>query len=165
MEAKDEFNRKWIIETGIPIIEQYGGNLTIRALHYRLVAAGMTNTQQHYKRVVAAMTKARWDNLIGFNAFLDHERQMEGNTNADATDVHDSVNQAERSMKYWANNYYKNRWENQPIYPEVFIEKKALQGVFDEPCKNMDVALCPCKGYPSLTYLYDAAQRFIEADN
>ncbi len=162
---KDKFNRRWIIDTGIPIVEQYGGNLTIRALHYRLVAAGMTNTQQHYKRVVAAMTQARWNNLIGFDAFLDHDRQVEGNTDANVTDVHDTVDQAERFIRHWANNYHKNRWENQPIYPEVFIEKKALQGVFDEPCKKMDVALCPCKGYPSLTYLYDAAQRFIEAKN
>jgi len=68
-----------------------------------------------------------------------------------------------RQIEAWMTNYGKNRWENQPIYPEVFIEKKALQGVFEQPCLDMDIALCPCKGYPSLTYIHDAANRFKEA--
>jgi len=59
--------------------------------------------------------------------------------------------------------YNKNRWENQQYFPEVFIEKKALQGVFSKPCEQMDVALSPCKGYPSLTFLKEAADRFKKA--
>ncbi len=62
-------------------------------------------------------------------------------------------------------NYSKNRWENQPVYLEVFIEKKALQGVFEKPCALARVALNPCKGYPSLTYLNDAAHRLQEASS
>jgi hypothetical protein len=62
-------------------------------------------------------------------------------------------------------NYYsKNRWENQPNYVEVFIEKKALEGVFAQPCERHRVALGACKGYPSLTFLHEATQRFIAAE-
>ena len=50
MSRDDGFNRQWIIENGIPIVRGYDGSLTIRALYYRLVAAGMTNSIQHYKR-------------------------------------------------------------------------------------------------------------------
>lgn len=160
----DQFNRKWILETGIPIVKEYDGNLTIRALHYRLVAAGMTNTIQHYKRVQQAMTEARWNQLIGFSAFMDHDRRVEGQTDAEVTILEDSITRGKQQIKAWMNNYSKNRWENQEVYPEVFIEKKALQGVFVEPCEAMDIALCPCKGYPSLTYLYDASVRFQEAE-
>lgn len=159
----DQFNRKWILETGIPIVNEYDDSLTIRALHYRLVAAGMTNTIQHYKRVQQAMTQARWDGLIPFSAFMDHDRQVLGYTDATETNVDDKIDMGQRQIKAWMTNYSKNRWENQPIYPEVFIEKKALQGVFEQPCLDMDIALCPCKGYPSLTYIYDAANRFKEA--
>ena len=56
--------------------------------------------------------------------------------------------------------YKKNRWENQEYYPEVFIEKKALQGVFAPVCDKYDVAMGACKGYPSLTFLYEASLRF-----
>lgn len=55
----DDFNRQWITDNSIEIISQYeAGVLTLRGLHYRLVAAGMTNTLTHYKRVVTAMIKA-----------------------------------------------------------------------------------------------------------
>lgn len=45
-------------------------------------------------------------------------------------------------------------------YVEVWIEKKALQGVFEKPCRNMDVGLAPCKGFPSITFLHEATERF-----
>lgn len=161
--SKDKFTRSWIIENGIPIVQEYGGGLTLRALHYRLVAAGMTNTVQHYKRVIGAMTKARWEGQIHFTDFLDHDRSVLGDTKAKETDVDESINEAKDAIKSWATFYNKNRWENQEYYPEVFIEKKALQSVFQTPCRQLDVALCPCKGYPSLTYMYDASVRFQDA--
>lgn len=62
--TKDEFTRQWIIENSVEILSRYEpGILTIRALHYQLVSIGMTNTLQHYKRVVSAMEVARWDGL------------------------------------------------------------------------------------------------------
>lgn len=162
---KDEFNRKWILEKAIPIVREYGGNLTLRALHYRLVAAGMTNSILHYKRVIGAMTKARWDGDVNFEDFLDHERSVLGMTYARETDVYESINIAQRQIKNWATNYSKNRWENQEYYPEVFIEKKALQGVFEKPCNELNIAVCPCKGYPSLTYMNNARIRFQDAQD
>lgn len=51
--TKDEFTRDWIIENSVEILSRYEpGVLTIRALHYQLVSIGMTNTLQHYKRVL-----------------------------------------------------------------------------------------------------------------
>lgn len=163
--TKSQFTKKWILETGIPIVESYGGNLTLRALHYRLVASGMTNDLAHYKKVVNTMVEARWNGSVDFDAFMDHERQTLGSTDYTETNVEDAVETAKSAIRSWASYYNKNRWENQPIYPEVFIEKKALQGVFDEPCRKWDVALNPCKGYPSLTFLYDAKQRFERAQD
>ena len=160
----DEFNRKWITENALEEIKQYEkGVLTIRGLHYRLVSRGMTNTIQHYKRVVAAMIKARWEGFVSFDTFSDNDRETIGITEYEETTVDSSVSYAKRQLRAWMNHYSKNRWENQDIYPEVFIEKKALQGVFQSPCDEMEVSLSPCKGYPSLTFLYEASLRFKEA--
>jgi hypothetical protein len=53
---KDLFTKKWIIENSLAIVKGYEkGILTIRGLHYRLVATGMTNDLQHYKRVTDAI--------------------------------------------------------------------------------------------------------------
>jgi len=161
----DIFNRSWIVEHAIPIVRSYNGNITLRALHYRLVAAGMFNTLRHYKRVVSAMTQARWDGLIGFGDFVDHERESLGNTDADFTDLDFEIDYGQRQVSAWMNHYKRNRWENQEIYPEVWIEKKALIGVFEDVCHRNRVSLNPCKGYPSLTFLEEARERFEQAQS
>lgn len=163
--VKDKFTKSWIIENAVDVLSNYEpGILTIRGLHYQLVSRGMTNDIQHYKRVVAATGQARWDGIISFGAFSDRERSMACNTQSDDTIYEDEVMNAKKQIKLWANNYYLNRWENQPIYPEVLIEKKALEGVFYKTCMTNGVALGACKGYPSLTFLHDISFRIKEAE-
>lgn len=158
------YTKEWILRKGVPIASSYGGNITLRALHYQLVGIGMTNDVQHYKKVVSAMIDARWEGLIGFDAFLDYERETIGSTEYEMTDPDTASVFAKEQIKNWAESYTKNRWENQDNYPEVFIEKKALIGMFEGPCSAWNVALNPCKGYPSLTFLNDASRRFKKAD-
>lgn len=161
---KDAFTKQWITENALDVISGYErGVLTIRGLHYRLVARGMTNDLQHYRRVVSAMIDARWDGSVDFEAFSDHDREMIGFTQFEDVSLEDKVEQAKNQVNAWMHSYYRNRWENQPYYPEVFIEKKALQGVFETICRRNDVALGACKGYPSLTFLHDASKRMAEA--
>lgn len=163
---KDEFTRDWIIEQSIDVLSNYeNGILTIRALHYQLVSRGMTNTLQHYKRVVAAMEVARWDGRVDFEAFSDRDRAMVGMTKAEATDLEERQAEAKQQVRAWMRSYRKNRWENQPYYPEILIEKKALEGVFAKPCREWDVAVGACKGYPSLTFLYELSERMRDAKN
>ena len=162
----DAFNRQWITENALEEIQNYEkGVLTLRGLHYRLVSRGMTNTTLHYKRVIAAMTQARWEEVIDFDVFVDNDREMIGTTQNVVTEVNSEIESAKESIQLWMTSYYKNRWENQEYYPEVFIEKKALQGVFRTVCARKRVTLGACKGYPSLTFVYDTAQRIIEAEN
>ena len=161
---KDEFTRNWIIENSLPIIDRYDdGILTLRGLHYQLVGIGMYNTLQHYKRVVAAMTQARWDGIVTFETFSDLDRQMVGETEWEPTVLEDKIEMGQRQIGAWMTSYYKNYWENQPNYVEVFIEKKALQGVFQPACEKFNVGLGACKGYPSLTFLNETSWRFNDA--
>lgn len=160
-----EFTREWIIKNAQPILDEYSDGITVRQLYYRLVAQGMTNDNKHYKKVVAAMTKARWSKEVDVEAFVDRERTMYGRTEADNKNVETEVEQGKRQVKAWMNNYRLERWSNQPIYPEVWIEKKALQGVFEDPALFGDVGLFACKGYPSITALNDAKKRFKTAIN
>ncbi len=163
---KDQFTKQWIIENAIDVLSNYeDGVLTIRGLHYQLVSRGMTNDIQHYKRVVAATGDARWRGLISFNAFSDRDRYLACETEAEPSILGDKIDKAKEQVRLWATGYYLNRWENQTYYPEVFIEKKALEGVFYKPCQYHGIALGACKGYPSLTFLHDATQRFKEASS
>lgn len=159
----DIYSRDWIIANSVSIIRRYKlGELTLRALHYQLVGRGMFNTMQHYKRVVSAMEVARWSGEVNFEAFSDLERTMVNSTRADETVYEDKVEQAKEQVSLWMRSYRKNRWENQPVYAEIFIEKKALQMMFEGTARENEIALGAVKGYPSLTFLYEAAQRFKE---
>ena len=109
------------------------------------------------------MVAARWDSIVNFAQFADNDRAVIGETKDSETNVKDAVRHARWVVDEYLHNYSKNRWENQPIRPEVWIEKKALQNVISPVCEEWDVALSPCKGYPSLTFLYEASLRFIEA--
>lgn len=157
----DTFTRGWIIRNSLAELRNYSsGEITIRGLHYRMVARGMTNSDTHYARVKSAMVFARRDGQINYDQFSDYERETIGTTEADTTDVDSRVNLSGRVMEHYLKNYTKNKWENQPYYPEIWIEKKALIGVFERLCSRNSVLLSPCKGYPSLTFLKDAADRF-----
>ena len=162
---KDSFTNKWITANSIEIVSQYKkGILTLRSLHYQLVGRGMKNDIQHYKRAVNAMIEARWNNQIAFDTFSDLDRAMVGETSYKQTMVENEIDKAQFQIQAWMRNYSKNRWENQPYYPEIFIEKKALQGVFGTVCEKWDIGLGACKGYPSLTFLHEAYKRFQEAE-
>ncbi len=155
-----EYSRDWITENAKKVLATYEDQITLRQLYYRLVAAGMTNDVSHYKKVINAMTDARWKGEVDFEAFIDRERGMYGETEAEKIILPDQIEHGKNQVKAWMEAYHLNRWENQPEYIEVWIEKKALQGVFENPCRTAAVGLAPCKGYPSLTFLKEAQERF-----
>ena len=156
----DIFNRALIIEKAQEVLTEYSGGITLRQLYYRLVAQGMINDVLHYKRVVSAMTEARWQDTVSMDAFIDRERSMYGETKAKEKDMAHEAEEAKSQIEAWMTGYHLDRWSNQENYVEVWIEKKALQGVFEEPCNELDVGLAPCKGYPSITFLHEASNRF-----
>jgi hypothetical protein len=160
----DPYQKEWIKETSMPVVNAYAdGVLTLRGLHYQMVNRGMINSITHYKRVVNAMIESRRDGSVNYYKFSDRDRQMEMLTKWQATIYEDKVEEAKNQVEAWMKNYGLNRWENQTYYPEVWIEKKALIGTFEPVTKRNRVALAACKGYPSLTFLYDASERFLAA--
>jgi len=159
--VQDGWGREKITEVALEVISEFAGTpITVRQLYYQLVTRGMPNGQRYYKRVVGAMEKARWNRSVDFDAFVDRDRAPVGRTDWEETDVDEQITKGRQQIRAWMENYSKNRWENQDKYVEVWIEKKALQGVFEGPCYELDVGLFACKGYPSLTALYEAACRF-----
>lgn len=153
-----------LVTRSLAVLEQYSGTaVTVRQLYYRLVAQGYENSLKAYKRVVAVTGDARWEGSMDFDAFEDRDRRMTCTTDWEDTDLDSVVENAVEQVEAWMSSYRLNRWSNQPLYVEVWIEKKALEGVFSLPCQLARVGLFPCKGYPSLTSLYEAAQRFQKA--
>ena len=161
--SKDGFGRAWIMENAPDIIGDYD-KMTIRQLFYQLVAIGFPNSQRHYKRLVSAMEKARWEGVVDFDDFEDREREMTRYCDDDDIDYDEAFNDAKKGLRIRMKSYSIDRWANQPYSVEVWVEKKALLGVFDHTCSTLRVGLFACKGYPSLTALYEASERFSWTD-
>ena len=145
--TKDEFTRDWIIENSIDVLSQYeNGILTIRALHYQLVSRGMTNTLQHYKRVVAAMEVARWDGRVDFEAFSDRDRAMCGYTHAEPTNLEDKQDEAKQQVRAWMRSYGKTVGKINPIIPKSLLKRKHWRVFLRNRAPNGALRLVLAKG-------------------
>ena len=148
-----------IISRAEAIIEEYqrqGFVLTLRQLYYQFVARGLLeNTVRNYKKLGNVISDARLAGLIDWEAIEDRTRKLEEEPHWG----HPS------DILYGAARHYKlSRWDDQPYYVEVWIEKEALVGVVERICKRLDVPYFACRGYVSQSEQYVAGKRFEEND-
>lgn len=124
MREKSEFSKQWILDNGVPIVKGYNGNITIREIYYELVAIGMINDIRHYKKVVNTMGWARWQGVLEFDAFLDHERETIGNTDYKETDVETESEIAKEQIKIRATGYRKKDGIINRITQKCLLKRK-----------------------------------------
>lgn len=160
---RETATRQEIIEASKDIVDEYqadGIKLTIRQLYYQLVSKHVIpNMQKEYKRTVAAMTTARRAGDVPYDAFEDRSRESAGEQSRGETEadyVEDMIKREVRNARLYVG---RSRWYGQPEYVEVWVEKQALQGIFENALQGLDVPLQVCKGYPSLSLLNDAQDR------
>ena len=136
--------------------EAQGYELTLRQVYYQLVARGfIPNNERSYKNLGNLINDGRLAGLIDWYAIVDRTRNLRGNSHWDRPeDVIDSA-------RY---SYMLDRWENQPNYVEVWVEKDALIGIVSQICRELDVPHFSCRGYTSQSEMWSAAQRFIRQD-
>jgi hypothetical protein len=170
-------DRLALIEKCDQICQSYaaqGYDLTLRQLHYRLVtqdlypddrrwlwtgkafvrdANGTKNAQPNYKWLGDLLADARMAGLIHWDIIVDRTRSLMGNRHWKKPS--DLVQEASK-------NYAINKWENQEHYLEAWVEKDALEGVIGRICQEMDVPFFSCRGYTSLSSMWEAGQRLLE---
>jgi len=146
------------------VIKQYDIRLTVRQVYYRLVAAGIIkNTRSSYNSLDKCLVRARLRGDIPFNVFEDRSRKfLAGDCNYEKPE--DYMARRIETLKDSAWYYEVPYWLFQPEYIEVWLEKDALSSLFNQVCDRLCVVLAPCRGYPSLTFLYEAAQRLRSVD-
>lgn len=136
------------------IIEEYislGFSLTLRQLYYQMVARTMIpNTKADYKRISATLTNARLAGLVDWNAIQDRTRSVRGNSH-----WHSPQEIIEAAYA----SYAIDKWQNQDYRVEVWIEKDALVGVIASVCEELDIDYFSCRGYTSMSSIWQAAMR------
>jgi hypothetical protein len=75
----------------------------------------------------------------------------------------DTYSGVEDALRSTARFYRRPLWANQGERVEVWLEKEALAGVLVDETDPYDVPLYVTRGYPSLSYLYEAAAAIAHA--
>ena len=138
------------------IIHEYmaaGYDLTLRQLYYQFVARDLIpNTMEEYDRLGRMVSDARLLGLIDWNAITDRTRNPHRN----------SFWRSPNSLLDGAVGGFRiDRWADQDVRVEVWVEKEALAGVLDRACPPLMVDYFSCRGYVSQSAMWEAAQRFL----
>lgn len=154
--VSQRFNRSSIkiIEDANLIVAEYqrqGFTLTLRQLYYQFVSRGLLpNKQTEYKRLGAVISSARLAGEIDWNAIEDRTRNL---TRHSVWDSPGSI------VSACASQFAVDRWGDQAVRVEVWIEKEALANVFERPCDKWQVPYICCRGYMSQSEMWAASQR------
>lgn len=133
--------------------EADGYKASLRQLYYQFVAnvPGFANTEQSYKRLGGIVNDAKLAGMISFSSIEDRGRSC--SRPYDQPDMRSVLDDIEFA-------YSEDFWAEQDFYVEVWVEKDALSGVIERPCKRWRVPWMACKGYMSGSAHWDAGNRF-----
>jgi hypothetical protein len=143
----------------VAIIEIVNENrpVTVRQVFYQMVSAGLiAKSEAEYNGTVGRLVRdLRLDATIPFGSIADNTRWMRKPT---------TYNSVEDALRATARLYRRAVWRDLDEYVEVWLEKDALAGVLIEETDPFDVPLMVTRGYPSLSYLYEAAEAISAKD-
>ena len=122
------------------VIDEYkaqGYELTLRQAYYQLVARGyIPNNERSYKNIGNLINDGRLAGLIDWYAITDRTRYLRGHTHWDGPQ------EVIASARY---SYLLDKWEGQPNYVEVWVEKDALVDIVSKACEPIDTPHFSCR--------------------
>ncbi|MBT9794516.1 hypothetical protein GPL02_16655 [Clostridium sp. MCC334] len=145
-----------LIELINQVVDEYssqGYELTLRQTYYQLVARGyIPNNERSYKNIGNLINDGRLAGLIDWHSITDRTRNLRRNSHWT------TPSSVIESAMY---SYMLDKWEGQPNYVEVWVEKDALVDIVGQACGGIDTPFFSCRGYTSQSEMWAAAQRFI----
>lgn len=135
-----------------------GHPMTLRQVHYRLVSREdvyYRNTVSDYDSLSGWLRDARLDGYIPWEWMEDRLR-------------------VPRQVPMWESlpafvgavrrSYRRDVWQDQPEYLEVWLEKDALSGIFDEALRPYGVTLNVGRGFDGWSSVKNASDRYGDGD-
>lgn len=125
--------------------------MTVRQVFYRLTSAGVVaKTEAEYKGTVCRLlAELRRSGAIPYAWLADSTRWMR---------KPNTYSSAEQALQRTAELYRRALWDDAPERVEIWLEKEALAGVLVDVTDEWDVPLMVTRGYPSMSFLYSAAE-------
>ncbi len=140
-----------IIHEACKVLQAYNP-MTVRQVYYRLVAMHLiANTRSQYKAVCRALVAARQEGSIPWHFIEDRLRRPR------KVPMWYDVAHYAASARRW---YQRNVWADQSHLVEVWLEKDALSGIFEDILQPFGVTLNVGRGYDGWSSINQAAQRY-----
>ena len=128
-----------------------GYDLTLRQLYYQFVANDwISNNLKSYKRLGEIVNRARLAGLIDWYHLVDRTRNLLGTSHWRRPGS--VINSA-------AAGYRLDKWADQPVRVEIWVEKEALAGVVGRVAQQTDLDYFSCRGYVSQSEQWRAGRR------
>lgn len=150
------------IKIELEVYEIEGFKPTLRSMFYRLYTKGLIpNTSASYTSLDRATVKARWSGQLPINCFTDNSRKVLNKFSEDFFSPEEFIDNRLKIIQSIPYNYINliPKWHNQPHYVEVWIEKDAMGNILQTILNGKDVKIIANKGFTSLTFLNECANR------
>lgn len=139
-----------IIDRAHDILEAFNP-MTVRQVYYQLVSGQVIeNNRSAYQAVSNALRDARLEGIIPWEWIEDRLRRPR------RVAMWDDL----KAFSLVAQQYKRNVWHTQTRYLEVWLEKDALSGIFEDVLEDYGVTLNVGRGYDGWSSIRNAAQRF-----
>jgi hypothetical protein len=126
--------------------------MTVRQVYYQLVSRQVIeNSRSQYQAVSNALVAARKDGAIAWEWIEDRLRRPRRVSMWDGLGDFAETAQAV---------YRRDVWVTQPGYIEVWLEKDALSGIFEDELEGYGVTLNVGRGYDGWDSIHNASDRF-----
>ena len=129
-----------------------GAPMTVRQVYYQLVARQLiANNRGQYQGTSDLLVKMRQEGSVPWDQIEDRNRRPRTvGMWDDLADFMDTVQTA----------YRRDVWATQPRQLEVWLEKDALSGIFEDVLRPYGVTLNVGRGYDGWSSIRNAAERF-----
>ena len=126
--------------------------MTVRQIYYQLISRlDIKNSRTQYQAVSNALVDARKEGVIPWDWIEDRLRRPREVT------MWDNLGDFMETVK---GSYRRDVWENQDGYIEVWLEKDALSGIFEDALKPYGITLNVGRGYDGWDSIHNAAERY-----
>lgn len=147
-----------IIEEIKSINDEIKPPLTVRQVYYQLATRLpdlVPLTHAGYSKAQRILLRVRERGIVPWESFADRSRErIKPSAWDDAADFAKTIGLA----------YRKDLWTTQPDHVEFWLEKDALSGFVAEVLDEYHVPLYVARGYPSATFVHEAAAALAEID-
>lgn len=131
------------------LFDEIGPPMTVRQVFYALTTRGtVAKTQSGYNQIGYHLLQMRRRGVLPYGFISDNTRWMR---------KPNTYGSLEAYLKQGQRAYRRALWAEQGAYLEIWCEKDALAGVLYEVTAAWDVPLMVTRGFPSETFLYEAA--------